>query len=270
MALFAPFIAIPCYWIVVFRSPQAYSDLQASGALTLPFKHLLQYYKNSVDQAPGINTRQLEWMQKEAISKKVSEFGKRGGLVIDEMSIQDDIQVKNGLYFSFIFRLWHLCMLPDVHSRLKLVIKYRLSKKLSMFGGYRSFTDGHVTCRPCGSGARWSECSHGLRVGRAMCFILHCDNWWLVWVRARAASSKGIISSVPAWFRADSGTNLIKQREIAAGRPCGSVGQWPYRVQVSFKLKCKNSSNSYTNCLEYTGNFVLSDLSTLQFTSLQY
>ena len=47
-----------------------------------------------------------------------------------------------------------------------------------------------------------------------------------VWVRARAASSKGTVSSVPAWFRADSGTNLIKQGEIVTGRPCDSVAQW--------------------------------------------
>ena len=47
-----------------------------------------------------------------------------------------------------------------------------------------------------------------------------------MWVRAWAASSKGIVSSVSAWFRADSGTNLIKQGEIVAGRPCGSVAQW--------------------------------------------
>ena len=46
-----------------------------------------------------------------------------------------------------------------------------------------------------------------------------------MWVCARAASSKGTVSSVPAWFRADSGTNLIKQGEIVAGRPCGSVAQ---------------------------------------------
>ena len=46
-----------------------------------------------------------------------------------------------------------------------------------------------------------------------------------VWVRARAASSKGAVSSVPVWFRADSGTNLIKQGEIVTGRPCGSVAQ---------------------------------------------
>ena len=44
-----------------------------------------------------------------------------------------------------------------------------------------------------------------------------------MWIRARAASSKGSVSSVPAWFRADSGTNLIKQVEIVTGRPSGSV-----------------------------------------------
>ena len=47
-----------------------------------------------------------------------------------------------------------------------------------------------------------------------------------MWVRARAASSKETVSSVPAWFRADSETNLIKQGEIVTGRPCGSVAQW--------------------------------------------
>ena len=38
-----------------------------------------------------------------------------------------------------------------------------------------------------------------------------------VWVRARAASSKGTVSSVPGWFREDSGRNLIKQGEIVTG-----------------------------------------------------
>ena len=47
-----------------------------------------------------------------------------------------------------------------------------------------------------------------------------------VWVRARAASSKETVSSVPAWFRADSGTNLTKQGEIVNERPYSSVAQW--------------------------------------------
>ena len=46
-----------------------------------------------------------------------------------------------------------------------------------------------------------------------------------MWVHARAASSKGIVSSVQAWFRADSGTNLFKQGEIVTGRSCGLVAQ---------------------------------------------
>ena len=47
-----------------------------------------------------------------------------------------------------------------------------------------------------------------------------------MWVRARAASSKETDSSVPAWFRADSGTNLIKQGKIVTGRPCGPIALW--------------------------------------------
>ena len=46
-----------------------------------------------------------------------------------------------------------------------------------------------------------------------------------MWVRARTASSKGTVSLVPAWFRADSGTNLFKQGEIVTGFSCGSVAQ---------------------------------------------
>ena len=40
-----------------------------------------------------MNPKQLDWMVKEAAAKSVSSFGKRGGIVLDEMSIQDDIQV---------------------------------------------------------------------------------------------------------------------------------------------------------------------------------
>ena len=47
-----------------------------------------------------------------------------------------------------------------------------------------------------------------------------------MWVRARDASSKETVSSVPAWFREDTGTNLIKQGEIVTGRLCGSEAQW--------------------------------------------
>ena len=41
-----------------------------------------------------------------------------------------------------------------------------------------------------------------------------------MWVHVWAAGSKGTVSSVPAWFQIDSGTNLIKQMEIVTGRRC--------------------------------------------------
>ena len=47
-----------------------------------------------------------------------------------------------------------------------------------------------------------------------------------VWVHAQAASSKETVSSVPAWFRANSGINLFRQGEIVTGCTCGSVAQW--------------------------------------------
>ena len=91
--------------------------------------------------------------------------------------------------------------------------------------GDKWIKQGKIVTGPCGSVSQWS-CSHGTREvlgsspSRAMCFFLPCDIWW---VCAQAASSKGTISSVPAWFQAELGTDLIKQGEIVTGRPCGSV-----------------------------------------------
>ena len=110
-----------------------------------------------------------------------------------------------------------------------------------------------VTSRSCGSVAQWSECSHGLR-GVLGSNFLPCDVWWPVWVRARAANSKGTVSSDPAWFRADSGTNLIKQ-----GGHChrstmwlrGVLGSSPGRAMCFF-LPCDICINQ-TNWLTITG-----------------
>ena len=93
-----------------------------------------------------------------------------------------------------------------------------------------------------------------------------------VWVRARAASRKGTVSSVPAWFRADSGTNLIKQGEIVTGRPCGPIAQWseyshglrevlgssPGRAMCFF-LPCDNSGPERQKCLCNRGQHIESD-----------
>lgn len=65
----------------------------ASGMLILPSKRLLQFYKNSVPQAPGIVDENVQWMVKEADKNGIKEHGKRGGILIDEMTIQDDLQI---------------------------------------------------------------------------------------------------------------------------------------------------------------------------------
>lgn len=81
-----------CLGIYV-RSPKVYSDLRNSPMLILPSESLLRMYKNCIKQKPGINEENLTWMKKEAERQNVSDFGRRGGFVIDEMSIQDDLQV---------------------------------------------------------------------------------------------------------------------------------------------------------------------------------
>ena len=75
------------------RSEQGYKDFRDTGLLALPSGRLLQYYKNSVKQTPGICEDNLKWMHTEANHQLLNEDGRHGGLVIDEMTIQDDLQV---------------------------------------------------------------------------------------------------------------------------------------------------------------------------------
>lgn len=91
-----------CLGIYV-RSPKIYSDLRNSPMLVLPSESLLRMYKNCIKQKPGVNEENLTWMKKEAERQNVSDFGRRGGLVIDEMSIQDDLQiVRKGEAWSIV------------------------------------------------------------------------------------------------------------------------------------------------------------------------
>ena len=74
-------------------SPRIYRDLRDSPMLVLPSESLLRMYKNCIKQKPDINEENLTWMKKEAERQNVSDFGKRGGLIVDEMSIQDELQI---------------------------------------------------------------------------------------------------------------------------------------------------------------------------------
>lgn len=70
--------------------------------LILPSKRLLQFYKNSVPQAAGI-VEHFQWMVKEADKKGIEEHRKRGGILVDEMTIQDYLQViKKGDSWSIV------------------------------------------------------------------------------------------------------------------------------------------------------------------------
>ena len=75
------------------RSPRAYNDLKASGLLVLPSQRLLRYYKNIVKQKPDFNENNLDWMKTEASRRNISSFGHRGGILIDEMTVQDDLVI---------------------------------------------------------------------------------------------------------------------------------------------------------------------------------
>jgi hypothetical protein len=74
------------------RSPRGYKDLRSSGFLMLPSERLLQIYKNRVHQKAGINRELVHWMRSEAICKNLPPEGFEGGLILDEMSIQSDLQ----------------------------------------------------------------------------------------------------------------------------------------------------------------------------------
>ena len=54
----------------------------------LPSGRLLQLYKNSIKQEPGLNKEVFKLMRQEAEKKKITKIGKRGGVMLDEMSIQ--------------------------------------------------------------------------------------------------------------------------------------------------------------------------------------
>ena len=74
------------------RSPRGYKDLRESGFMVLPSQRLLQIHKNKVHQKPGVNKDLMHWMRTDAECKNLPPEGYEGGLILDEMSIQPDLQ----------------------------------------------------------------------------------------------------------------------------------------------------------------------------------
>ncbi|XP_028392672.1 uncharacterized protein LOC114517214 [Dendronephthya gigantea] len=74
------------------KNPRALDIMRQ--CIVLPSNRLLRYYKNSVSQQPGWNIEVLNWCRKEAERLKLTEENHWGGLIFDEMKIQEDLQMK--------------------------------------------------------------------------------------------------------------------------------------------------------------------------------
>ncbi len=72
-------------------SPRAYEDV--SSSLLLPSTRVLQYYKNVVDQKPGFQDHVFQWMYDTAMERALPPHGYEGGIILDEMSLQPDLQI---------------------------------------------------------------------------------------------------------------------------------------------------------------------------------
>jgi len=94
----------------------------------LPSGRLLQYHKNVVNQAPGINESVIKWTVEEAKSSKrrsIDTAGKVGGLILDEMAIQVP-----HIHFSFKCQLYKPNKLFQIHIYTKyLIVRSRQNKK---------------------------------------------------------------------------------------------------------------------------------------------
>ena len=85
------------------RSPSTYHQLGASAMLKLPSGRLLRMYKNNVRPESGLNEAIFRWMLAEAETRRLSPTDRQGGLLIDEMSIQPDLQmVRDGDGFQLV------------------------------------------------------------------------------------------------------------------------------------------------------------------------
>lgn len=75
------------------RSPQAYEAFRGSKFLVLPSPSILVLYKNRVKQHVGFYQDVFRWMFEEAKRRAIPEEGWTGGIIINEMSIQSDLQI---------------------------------------------------------------------------------------------------------------------------------------------------------------------------------
>ncbi|CAG2213956.1 unnamed protein product [Mytilus edulis] len=77
------------------RNPSAYRDIVQNDWLQLPSESLIKLYKNAVHQCPGIVPDMMLWMCNEAKRQNLVTEDYFGGLILDEMAIQENLQIVN-------------------------------------------------------------------------------------------------------------------------------------------------------------------------------
>ena len=99
------------------RNPSSYRILSQNGWLSLPSERLLTVYKNAVQQKPGIVPEMMQWMSQEASRQNIPSHGMYGGLIMDEMSIQEDLVIttdKDGQHLVGLSDSGKECFLMNV------------------------------------------------------------------------------------------------------------------------------------------------------------
>ena len=134
------------------RSPSTYHQLGASAMLKLPSGRLLRMYKNNVRPESGLNEAIFRWMLAEAETRRLSPADRQGGLLIDEMSIQPDLQmVRDGDGFQLV---GFTALGPELEAAGHIKGKGERRRQLAThvlqllflgFGGFR-FPIAHYPC----------------------------------------------------------------------------------------------------------------------------
>lgn len=125
------------------QSPSAYETLKSSNSLMLPSGRLLAMYKNSIPDNSGLNPEMFEWMKEEADRREIKTIDRRGGLLIDEMSIQKDLQLERSgsgfrlIGFSATCKEAESCRKLQNKSEQKQLADHALQVVFLGFNGFR-------------------------------------------------------------------------------------------------------------------------------------
>ncbi|XP_053385241.1 uncharacterized protein LOC123537566 [Mercenaria mercenaria] len=75
------------------KSPHFYKQLRDSKLVVLPSPGVIVLYKNRVKHAVGFQDDIFRWMHCEARRLEIPEESWDGGILVNEMAIQEDIQI---------------------------------------------------------------------------------------------------------------------------------------------------------------------------------